>query len=58
MCLLFKSVLNGHQPPLCSVEIEGRRNVFKILNEKPKRKKPLGITMRRYDDNIEVDPKV
>ena len=31
------------------------QNVFKILNEKPKRKKPPGETMRRCDDNIEVD---
>lgn len=29
----------------------------KILNGKPKRKKPRGKPMRRCDDNIEVDPK-
>ena len=54
---LFKPVLNGNDYLLCSVEIEGRRNVFIILNEKPKRKKPLGKTMRRHYDNIEVNLK-
>ena len=54
---LFKSVLNGNECLLCSVEIEGRRNVFIILNEKPKRKKSLGKTMRRHYDNIEVNLK-
>ena len=54
---LFKSVFNGHGPPFCSVEVEERRNIYKILKEKPKRKKQLGKTLR-CDDNIEVDLKV
>ena len=55
---LFKPVLTGHESPLCSVETEGRRNVFKTVNEKPKRKKSLAKTMKRCDDNSEVDIKV
>ena len=33
------------------------RNVFKILRDKPKGKKPLGSPSRRWEDNIRVDLK-
>jgi hypothetical protein len=33
------------------------RNAYKIFVEKPERKRPLGRPRRRWEDNIEIDPK-
>ena len=34
-----------------------RRGVYRILVEKPERRRPLGRPMRRWEDNIKVDLK-
>jgi hypothetical protein len=31
------------------------RNVYKILDDKPERKRPVGRPRRRYEDNIRMD---
>ena len=35
--------------------MEGGRTVSKILTGKPKRKRPLGRSRRRWEDNIRMD---
>jgi hypothetical protein len=32
-----------------------RRGVYRVLVEKPERKRPLGRPRRRWDDNIKMD---
>jgi len=32
-----------------------RRGVYRVLVGKPERKRPLGRTMRRWEDNIKMD---
>ena len=34
---------------------KGDRSAFKILTGKPKRKIPLGMPRRRWEDNIRID---
>ena len=33
-----------------------RGGVYRVLVEKPVRKRPLGRPMRRWEDNIKMDP--